>query len=126
MFRGQVSSWNLRDQHMFETLEALVLHCNEQHVPAKIVVWAHNSHLGDARATEMSDKANSMWANSCASSHGRDAVLVGFTTHSGTVTAASEWDAPAERKQVRPALAGQLRGVIPRSAVSALSVGPAR
>ena len=53
MFRGPVSSWNLRDQHMVETLDSLVLHLNEQHGRAKIVVWAHNSHLGDARATEM-------------------------------------------------------------------------
>jgi erythromycin esterase-like protein len=106
MFRGQVSSWNLRDQHMFETLEALALHCNEQHLPAKIVVWAHNSHLGDARATEMNDKGEFNVGQLVRQQHGRDAVLVGFTTHSGTVTAASEWDAPAERKQVRPALEG--------------------
>jgi erythromycin esterase-like protein len=104
MFRGPVSSWNLRDSHMVETLNALALHFNEQHVPAKIVVWAHNSHLGDARATEMTDKGEFNVGQLVRQQHGRDAVLVGFTTHSGTVTAALEWDAPAERKQVRPAL----------------------
>jgi erythromycin esterase-like protein len=104
MFRGQVSSWNLRDQHMFETLEALVLHFNEQHVPAKIAVWAHNSHLGDARATEMSKLRELNLGQLVRERHGASAVLVGFTTHHGTVTAASEWDAPAERKVVKPAL----------------------
>ena len=111
MFRGQVSSWNLRDQHMFETLEALALHFNEQHVPAKIVVWAHNSHLGDARATEMSGRGEFNVGQLVRQQHARDAVLVGFTTHNGTVTAASEWDAPAERKQVRPALEGSFEAV---------------
>lgn len=111
MFLGQVSSWNLRDQHMFETLEALVLHGHEQQVPAKVVVWAHNSHLGDARATEMQDKGELNLGQLVRQQHGRDAVLVGFTTHRGTVTAASEWDAPAERKQVRPALEGSFEAV---------------
>jgi erythromycin esterase-like protein len=106
MFHGQVSSWNLRDQHMFETLKALVLHCNEQHVAAKIVVWAHNSHLGDARATEMNEKGEFNVGQLVRQQHGRDAVLVGFTTYRGTVTAASEWGAAAERKQVSPALEG--------------------
>jgi erythromycin esterase-like protein len=91
---------------MFETLEALALHLNEQHVSSKIVVWAHNSHLGDARATAMNKRGELNLGQLVRQRHGCEAVLVGFTTHSGTVTAASEWDAPAERKQVRPALEG--------------------
>ncbi len=106
MFRGPVSSWNLRDSHMVETLDALAAHLAERQPPAKVVVWAHNSHLGDARATELSDKGEFNVGQLVRQRHGRDAVLIGFTTHRGTVTAASEWDAPAERKQVRPGLEG--------------------
>ena len=101
MFESHVGSWNLRDQHMVETLEALERHLGS---PAKIVVWAHNSHLGDARATEMSARGELNVGQLVRQRYGNDAVLVGFTTYTGTVTAASNWDAPAERKQVRPAL----------------------
>jgi erythromycin esterase-like protein len=103
MFESQVESWNLRDQHMVETLEALERHLGSS---AKIVVWAHNSHLGDARATEMSTRGELNVGQLVRERYGNDAVLVGFTTHSGTVTAASNWDGPAERKEVRSALYG--------------------
>jgi erythromycin esterase-like protein len=106
MFGGPVSSWNLRDRHMVETLEALDAHLSRDGRRAKIVVWEHNSHLGDARATEMSARGELNVGQLVRERYGRDAVLVGFTTYSGTVTAASDWDAPAERKNVRPALPG--------------------
>jgi erythromycin esterase-like protein len=106
MFGGRVSSWNLRDRHMVETLEALDAHLSRAGRLAKIVVWEHNSHLGDARATEMSARGELNVGQLVRERYGPDAVLVGFTTYSGTVTAASDWDAPAERKNVRPALAG--------------------
>lgn len=106
MFLEEVSSWNLRDRHMTETLDALVGHLGRQSGGAKIVVWAHNSHLGDARATEMGQRGELNVGQLMREKYGQDAVLVGFTTHHGTVTAASNWDAPAERKRVRPALAG--------------------
>jgi erythromycin esterase-like protein len=104
MFDDPASSWNLRDQHMADTLGRLVEHLGRKGEPAHLVVWEHNSHIGDARVTEMSRRgelnvgqlARQRWHN--------DAALVGFTTYSGTVTAASNWDAPAERKRVRPAL----------------------
>jgi erythromycin esterase-like protein len=105
MFRGRVSSWNLRDRHMAETLEALVAYLGSQGSQAKVVVWEHNSHLGDARATRMGQEGEWNVGQLVRERHGRDAVLVGLTTYQGTVTAASNWDAPAERKQVRPALA---------------------
>ena len=73
---------------------------------AKVVVWAHNSHLGDARATEMGQRGELNVGQLVRERYGRDAMLVGFTTHHGTVTAASDWGGPAERKRVRPALAG--------------------
>jgi erythromycin esterase-like protein/predicted phosphoribosyltransferase len=106
MFVEKVSSWNLRDRHMIETLEALVAHLGRQGRPAKIVVWAHNSHLGDARATEMSHRGELNVGQLMREKYAADAVLIGFTTHHGTVTAASDWGGPAERKHVRPALAG--------------------
>jgi erythromycin esterase-like protein len=101
MFHERVSSWNLRDSHMAETLEALRHHLGPK---AKIVVWAHNSHLGDARATEMGSRGELNLGQLMRQRHGKDATLVGFTTYTGTVTAASGWDGPAERKHVRPAL----------------------
>lgn len=104
MFRGRVESWNLRDRHMVETLDALVKHLNSQGQPAKVAVWEHNSHLGDARATYMADYGEVNVGQLARERYGSDAVLVGFTTYHGTVTAASEWDGPAERKRVRPAL----------------------
>src|SRR6195256_336478 len=104
MFASRVGSWNLRDQHMVETLDALVNHLGGS--AAKIAVWAHNSHLGDARATEMGDHGEWNVGELVRLRYGKDAVLVGFTTYTGTVTAASNWDAPAERKRVRPALSG--------------------
>jgi erythromycin esterase-like protein len=106
MFGERVSSWNLRDRHMAETLHELDAHLSRGGRPAKIVVWEHNSHLGDARATEMSTRGELNVGQLVREQYGRDAVLIGFTTYSGTVTAASDWDAPAERKNVRPALAG--------------------
>src|SRR6266508_3994276 len=110
MFRGRASSWNLRDQHlrdqhMVETLENLVAHLNGSREP-KAIVWAHNSHLGDARATEMSLHGEVNVGQLVRERFAGDAVLIGFSTHHGTVTAASDWGAPAERKNVRPALRG--------------------
>src|SRR5438045_5519502 len=105
MVRGRGSSWNLRDQHMVETIDALVAHLDGSRQP-KAVVWAHNSHLGDARATEMSQHGELNVGQLVRERFGREAVLIGFTTHHGTVTAASDWGARAERKNVRPALRG--------------------
>jgi erythromycin esterase-like protein len=104
MFLEEVSSWNLRDRHMAETLDALASHLERQGGRAKIAVWAHNSHIGDARATEMGERGELNVGQLAREHYGRDAVLVGFATHHGTVTAASGWGAPAERKRVRPAL----------------------
>lgn len=105
MFRGRVESWNLRDRHMAETLDALVGHLNSQGQTAKVAVWEHNSHLGDARATYMADYGELNVGQLVREHYGPEAVLIGFTTYTGTVTAASDWDGPAERKRVRPALA---------------------
>jgi erythromycin esterase-like protein/predicted phosphoribosyltransferase len=106
VFLEEVSSWNLRDRHMAETLDALVAHLGRKGNRAKIAVWEHNSHLGDARATEMGQRGELNVGQLTRERYGSEAVLVGFTTHHGTVTAASDWGKPAERKRVRPALAG--------------------
>ena len=105
MFRGRASSWNLRDRHMVETIESLVAHLNGSRQP-KAIVWAHNSHLGDARATEMSQHGEHNVGQLVRERFGKEAVLIGFSTYHGSVTAASDWGADAERKNVRPALRG--------------------
>lgn len=103
MFKGRVNSWNLRDTHIFETLMSLVDYLSH-HTTAKIVVWAHNSHIGDASATEMGS-AGELNIGQLVRQRFQDmAYLIGFSTYTGSVTAASNWDSPAERKQVRNGL----------------------
>lgn len=104
MFGGRVESWNLRDQHMAETLVALEEHLAGQGLPPKVVVWAHNSHLGDARATEMGSGGELNVGQLVRQRLGDEAVLIGFSTHHGSVTAATDWGEPAQRRVVRPAL----------------------
>lgn len=101
MFRGRPNSWNLRDQHMFETLGDLGDHLSAGlRRDAKIVVWAHNSHVGNAGATEMSKRGEFNIGQLARKFYGDKALLVGFSTCRGTVTAASDWDAPAECKKI--------------------------
>lgn len=107
MYEGHVSSWNVRDQHMAETLTILANHL-ENHFgrPAKIIVWAHNSHVGDARATEMASKGEINIGQLIREEYETDTYSIGFSTYQGTVTAAYDWDAPAECKKVNPGLEG--------------------
>jgi erythromycin esterase-like protein len=114
VFRGGAASWNLRDRHMAETLDELVLHLERTHRPAKGVVWAHNSHVGDARATQLGDSGELNIGQLVRETHARETLLVGFTTWAGTVTAASDWGGAAERKRVRPALDGSWEEVFHR------------
>ena len=100
MYYGSAQSWNLRDEHMFETLDELLRARGPQ---AKAVVWAHNSHLGDARHTEMSARGELNLGQLCRENYGERAYLVGFGTDHGTVAAADEWDGPMKVKEVRPA-----------------------
>lgn len=106
MYRSDVSSWNLRDLHMMETLVALDVHLSEPGKQAKIVLWEHNSHLGDASATEMGKRGEWNVGQLVRERYKKEAVLIGFTTYNGTVTAATDWGGEAERKQVRPAMNG--------------------
>lgn len=107
MFRGRVSSWNLRDTHMADTLDALLEHVTRvSGRPAKAIVWAHNSHVGDARHTEVGRLGELNVGQLARERHPGETCNIGFTTSLGTVTAASSWGGPAERKRVRPPLAG--------------------
>ena len=109
MFGGRVTSWNLRDKHMAQTLQALLAHLDRHDgEPARIVVWAHNSHVGDARATEVGSDGQLTLGQLVREHYGEESRLIGFTTYTGTVTAASEWGGLAERKFVRPALNGSV------------------
>jgi erythromycin esterase-like protein/predicted phosphoribosyltransferase len=114
MFGSRVSSWNLRDQHMFQTLKALRAHLGRsaEGEPTRIVVWAHNSHVGDARATEVGADGQLTLGQLVREGYGEQARLIGFTTYSGTVTAATEWGGIAERKVVRPALNGSVEELL--------------
>jgi erythromycin esterase-like protein len=103
MFRGRDQSWNLRDKHMTETLEALTLHFKGAG-GGRIVVWAHNSHLGDASATEMSARGEWNVGQLMRERFGAEVFNIGFSTSHGTVTAAQDWGDPAQRRWVRNAL----------------------
>lgn len=114
MYRGGAQAWNLRDTHMAQTLEALRSHLSSQRGrPARVVVWAHNSHIGDARATEMGRRGElnlgQLVRQGCAPG---ESFLLGFTTHAGTVAAASDWDEPVERKHVRPSMEGSIERLL--------------
>src|SRR5205085_11135714 len=97
MFRGRVSSWNLRDRHMAQTLEALDAHLSGTK-PTRIVVWEHNSHVGDARATQMGSIGEWTVGQLVRQRYDSERVLVGLTTYQGTVIAASDLGGPPERK----------------------------
>ena len=117
-----VSSWNLRDRHMFETLEELATHLARHADGTKIVVWAHNSHVGNAGATEMSGRGEFNIGQLARRHYGSQAALIGFTTDHGTVSAASDWGAPVERKTIRPGLAGSYEELFHRTGVARFSL----
>ena len=102
MFGDRTSSWNLRDEHMAGTIHSLMTHLDG--AGAKMVVWAHNSHLGDARATEMSERGELNVGQLVREKFAEESFLIGFSTYAGTVTAARDWDSPAEQRRVRPGL----------------------
>lgn len=99
MYRGSTESWNLRDRHMFDTLQASMEHRGGD---AKAVVWAHNSHIGNAASTSMGWGGEFNIGELCRTAYGRDAVLIGMATDRGEVAASDNWDEPVQIKQVRP------------------------
>ncbi|MDB4953701.1 MAG: erythromycin esterase [Myxococcales bacterium] len=106
MYQGGVSTWNLRDTHMADTLDALSEHLAQRGLPPKIIVWAHNSHVGDSAATQRGALDELTLGHLCRERHPDETFLLGFSTYEGTVTAASDWGGVAERKHVRPGLSG--------------------
>ncbi len=116
MFHGRASSWNLRDSHMAESLLALDAHLRQASGrPPRLAVWAHNSHLGDARATEMGERGEWNLGQLLRQRLGTQVFNVGMSTHHGWVTAAQAWDAPPQRKRVRPGLAGSWEDLLHQS-----------
>lgn len=104
IYYGSALSWNLRDKHMFETLVSTMKARGDK---TKAVVWAHNSHIGNAAATEMGIVSGEInLGQLCRDRFGREAALVGFGTDRGTVTAASNWDGPMQTMSVRSAVDG--------------------
>jgi protein-L-isoaspartate(D-aspartate) O-methyltransferase len=99
IYRGARESWNLRDRHMMSTLQAVLAHRGER---SRAVVWAHNSHVGDAGATEMSERGETNIGELARKNFGQSAYLVGMGTHKGTVAAASAWDAPMRVRTLLP------------------------
>lgn len=105
LFMSDEIGWNIRDSHMFETLQSLMAYYNLQGVDnPKIIVWAHNSHIGNAQATEFSKRGEYNIGQLVQEAYGKQAYALGFSTYQGEVSAASNWHAPVERKRVRPAL----------------------
>jgi erythromycin esterase-like protein len=115
MFAGRVSSWNLRDRHMTDALETLCAFLGRRTKTPKIVVWAHNAHVGDARATDFADSGEWNLGQLVRERYPRASLLVGFTTYEGTVTAARHWGGPAERRIVRSALRGSWEAMLRES-----------
>jgi erythromycin esterase-like protein len=119
LYRGGASSWNRRDRHMAETLEAIAAHLERAGRPPKLVVWAHNTHSGDARHSDMAERGEVSVGQLMREKHGERAVLVGFTTYTGTVLAADEWDTPGRVRRLNPARADSYSGLFHQVAIPA-------
>lgn len=117
MYRGRPNTWNLRDTHMMETLDNIMAHVQKQGEQAKAVVWAHNSHLGDARATQMSRRGELNIGQLARERHGGAVFSIGFTTYSGWVTASDDWGGITKRKRVRPGMEGSYERLFHESEV---------
>jgi erythromycin esterase-like protein len=119
MFARHADSWNQRDRHMMDTLESLAANLGQPGAPARIVVWAHNSHLGDARATEMSARGELNLGQLVREAHADRCYAIGFSSYAGTVTAAHDWGEPAQRMQVQPGLDGSYEQLLHETGVPA-------
>ncbi len=119
MYYGAAASWNLRDAHMFETLQSLLGFYGPE---SKGIVWEHNSHVGDATATEMSARGEHNVGQLCRVAFGERVQIIGFGTDHGTVAAASDWDEPMERMRVLPARNGSYERIFHESAVPAFAL----
>ncbi|MDQ2078227.1 protein-L-isoaspartate(D-aspartate) O-methyltransferase [Marinimicrobium sp. ABcell2] len=119
LYGGNAESWNLRDQHMFDTLKVLLTYRGEN---TKAVVWEHNSHIGDARATDMRGRGQLNLGQLCREAYGNDAYLIGFGTDTGTVAAAADWGEPMEVMDVQPSLEGSWERLCHEARISAFQL----
>ena len=119
MYYDSATSWNQRDSHMFDTLQALL---NFYGPDSRGIVWEHNSHVGNATATEMSTRGELNVGELCRSTFHDRAYVVGFGTDHGTVAAASNWDEPMQRMRVRPAHADSYERLFHDSGVPAFAL----
>ncbi|MEO7732296.1 MAG: erythromycin esterase family protein, partial [Kofleriaceae bacterium] len=119
MYYGAAESWNLRDQHMFDTMRSILEHRGEN---SKLIVWEHNSHIGDAAATEMAARGEHNVGHLCRKAFGDAMFSIGFGTDHGIVAAAHAWDEPMERMQVRPSRADSYERLCHDSGVPAFSL----
>jgi len=119
MYYGSVASWNLRDQHMFDTLRSLFAFYGPD---AKGIVWEHNSHVGDATATEMGGRGEHNIGSLCRAAFGDALYTIGFGTDHGTVAAADGWDEPMETMRVVPSREGSYEQVFHAAGVPALAL----
>jgi erythromycin esterase-like protein len=107
MYEDHAASWNNRDTHMVETLDNIIDHLETHHgKPAKIIIWAHNSHVGDARATEMGSKGEINIGQLVREKYPESTYNIGFSTYEGTVLAAKDWDSPGKVEKINPGLEG--------------------
>lgn len=125
MFGGRNAAWNLRDTHMADTLDVLVDHLGTARHPAKLVVWAHNSHVGDARATEMGKDGQISLGQLVRQRRPEHVALVGFTTDHGTVQCARDWDEPGRRERVRASLPGSWEELFRETGIERFAVSAA-
>jgi erythromycin esterase-like protein len=124
MLGDRAGSWNLRDRHMADTLDELMAHLDRHGGTARVVVWEHNSHVGDARATEMSNRGETNIGQLMRERHHGEVVTVGFTTYTGTVTASHDWGGPAERRRVRPAHPDSYEALLHAASIPAFLLCP--
>ncbi|HEX3873034.1 MAG TPA: erythromycin esterase family protein [Solirubrobacteraceae bacterium] len=119
---GRAASWNLRDEHMADTVEALAVHLGGRRAPARIVVWAHNSHVGDARATETAERGEHSVCALLRDRHPGEVIALGLTTAQGTVTAAADWGAPAQTMRLRAPLDGSVEQLLHETGTESMLV----
>ena len=116
-------SWNVRDQHMERNVEEIAAHLTDLGGrPAKVVMWSHNTHSGDARATFAADRGELNLGQLMRQRHGDAAFLIGFFSHRGTVYAAPEWDRPGRVYDMRPALPGSYSALFRETGLPAFSL----
>ena len=120
LYGGYGESWNLRDSHMFDTLQSLLAYGGHT---SKAVIWEHNSHIGDASGTDMVARGQYNLGQLCREAYGEDAYLIGFGTHSGTVAAATNWGDPVEIKRVLPSLKGSWERLCHDTEIPAFTLG---